>query len=107
MSLAARMALSFARTASMPGNIKERRVKPYGTLRRRQHRCAPWGLWIWFKDGRDYETACRFDHAEDAENYARHRLADSDEVEQFALLRRRPGKRDRVKMITRHDPHQP
>ena len=40
---------------------------------------------------------------EDAENYARKRLADSDEVEQFALLRRRPGKRERIKMITRHD----
>ena len=70
-------------------------------------RCAPWGLWIWFKDGRDYETACRFDRPQDAENYARNRLTDSDEVEQFALLRRRPGKRDRVKMITRHDPNQP
>jgi hypothetical protein len=70
-------------------------------------RCAPWGLWIWFKDGRDYETACRFDTPEDAENYARHRLADSDEVEHFALLRRRPGKRDRMKMITRHDLNNP
>jgi hypothetical protein len=48
-------------------------------------RCAPWGLWIWFKDGRDYETGCRFDHQEDAENYARKRLADSEEVEQFAV----------------------
>jgi len=19
-------------------------------------RCAPWGLWIWFKDGRNHET---------------------------------------------------
>jgi hypothetical protein len=36
--------------------------------------CAPWGLWIWFKDGRDYETACRFDRPEDAENYARNRF---------------------------------
>jgi len=52
-------------------------------------RCAPWGLWIWFKDGRDYETACRFDRPEDAGHYARHRLADSDEVERFALLRKR------------------
>ncbi len=67
-------------------------------------RCAPWGLWIWFKDGRNYETACRFDHREDAENYARKCLADSDEVEQFALLRRRPGKRERIKFITRKDP---
>jgi hypothetical protein len=66
-------------------------------------RCSPWGLWIWFKDGRDYETACRFDRPEDAENYARNRLADSDEVDQFALLRRRPGKRDHVKIITRKD----
>ena len=24
-------------------------------------RYAPWGLRIWFQDGRDYETACRFD----------------------------------------------
>ena len=70
-------------------------------------RCVPWGLWIWFKDGRDYKRACRFDTPEDAENYARKRLADSDEVEQFALLRRRPGKRQRVKMITRHDPDRP
>jgi|GEM_PF-3790715 len=70
-------------------------------------RCAPCGLWIWFKDGRDYETACRFDRPEDAENYARKRLADSIEVEQFALLRRRPGRRDRVKMITRHAPNKP
>jgi hypothetical protein len=70
-------------------------------------RCAPWGLWVWFKDGRDYETACRFDRPEDAERYARNRLADADEVEQFALLRRRPGKRDRVKMITRHDLNKP
>jgi hypothetical protein len=70
-------------------------------------RCAPWGLWVWFKDGRDYETACRFDTREDAENYARKRLAESNEVEQFALLRRRPGKRHRVKMITRLDPNQP
>jgi len=64
-------------------------------------RCAPWGLWIWFKDGRDHETACRFDTQEDAEAYAQHRLADSDEVEKFALLRRRPGKRIRIKFITR------
>jgi hypothetical protein len=69
--------------------------------------CAPWGLWIWFKDGRDYETACRFDAQEDAENYALKRLADSEEEEQFALLRRRPGRRDRVKMITRHDHNKP
>jgi len=64
-------------------------------------RCAPWGLWVWFKDGRDYETACRFDTQEDAENYARARFAGADEVEQFALLRRRPGRRIRVKFITR------
>jgi hypothetical protein len=64
-------------------------------------RCAPLGLWIWFKGGRNYETACRFDLQEDAENYARNRLADSDEVDQFALLRRRPGKRERIKIITR------
>ena len=70
-------------------------------------RCAPWGLWIWFEDGRDYETAFRFDTPEDAEAYARKRLADSDEVEQFALLRRRPSRRDRVRMITRQDPNQP
>jgi hypothetical protein len=66
-------------------------------------RCAPRGLWIWFKDGRDYKTACRFDHQEQAENYARNRLADSDEVEQFALLRRRPDRRDHFKIITRKD----
>ena len=66
-------------------------------------RCVPWGLWIWFKDGRDYKRACRFDTPEDAENYARKRLADSDEVEQFAQLRRRPGKRERIKLITRYD----
>jgi hypothetical protein len=70
-------------------------------------RCVPWGLWIWFKVGRDYETSCRFDRPEDAENYARHRLADCDEVEQFALLRRRPGKRERTKFITRHNQAQP
>lgn len=70
-------------------------------------RCALWGLWIWFKDGRDYETACRFDTPEDAEAYACKRLADSVEVEQFALLRRRPGRRDRVKMITRHASNKP
>ncbi len=64
-------------------------------------RCAPWGLWIWFKDGRNYETLCRFDHQEDAENYARKYLAELDEVKQFALLRRRPGKRERIKFITR------
>ncbi|SPE60398.1 hypothetical protein SBV1_410087 [Verrucomicrobia bacterium] len=66
-------------------------------------RCAPWGLWIWFKDGRDYETACRFDAQGDAENYAHKHLASSDEVEKFALLRRRPGKRERIKFITRND----
>ncbi len=66
--------------------------------------CAPWGLWIWFKDGRNYETACRFDSAEDAETYARTHLADYPEAEQFALLRRRPGKRERIKLITRNDP---
>lgn len=64
-------------------------------------RCAPYGLWIWFRDGRDYETACRFDTAEQAETYARRSLADCDEVERFALLRRRPGKRERIKTITR------
>lgn len=48
-------------------------------------RYAPWVLWIWFKDGGNYETACRFDRQEDAENYARNRLADSEEVEKFAL----------------------
>jgi hypothetical protein len=64
--------------------------------------CAPSGLWIWFRDGRDYETACRFDTPQDAETYALRRLADSPEVEQFALLRRRPGKRHRVSIITRH-----
>ena len=56
-------------------------------------RCAPWDLWIWFKDGRDYETACRFDSSQDAETYARTRLAEYSEVERFALLRRQPGKR--------------
>ena len=66
-------------------------------------RCAPWGLWIWFKDGRNYETACRFDHQEHAEIYARKHLAESDEVEQFALLRRRPGKRERIKFFTRNE----
>lgn len=66
-------------------------------------RCAAWGLWIWFKDGHDYETACRFDTTEDAETYARNRMADSDEVEQFALLRWRPGRRDRLKLIIRQN----
>ena len=66
-------------------------------------RCAPWGLWIWFRDGRNYETACRFDTAEQAEVYARRSLADCAEVERLALLRRRPGKRQRVKMITRSE----
>ncbi len=66
-------------------------------------RCAPWGLWIWFKGGRNYETACRFDFQEQAETYARKHLVESGEVEQFALLRRRPGKRERIKLITRHD----
>lgn len=66
-------------------------------------RCAPWGLWVWFRDGREYETGCRFDHQEHAEAYARKQLADCPEVERSAVLRRRPGNRERVNMITRLD----
>lgn len=43
-------------------------------------RCAPWVLWIWFKDGRNYETAYQSDLREHAEIYARNHLAEFDDL---------------------------
>lgn len=63
--------------------------------------CAPWGLWIFYNDGRNYETACRFDHEQQALAYAREGLRRFPEVSRFALLRRRPGARIRVRYVSR------
>ncbi|MGH7971354.1 MAG: hypothetical protein ACREIC_21765 [Limisphaerales bacterium] len=51
--------------------------------------------------GTGLRNSCRLDHQEHAEAYARKQLAECSEVERFALLGRRPGKRECVKMITR------
>jgi hypothetical protein len=79
----------------------------YGTLHWRKHSLCSLGTVDLVQGRTRLRDGFRFDRSEDAENYARKRLADSDEVEQFALLCRQPGKRDRVKMITRHDLNNP